>query len=341
MKLTLILLFIFYPGYGGALGGKFCRGSGGYSGKCTSRVDCKGSSFSFSTTCGFGHVCCKTRGDVVTSEVEFPPSCGKSTLHLPHRGAGSSHRRHGTNLAQPGQLPWMVSFVYQRSGENFCGGVLISSKHVLTAGHCFAGVDPDQLPGLVGVRVGLADLSQPPGDQPRIHWVQIHQQFQNTSGILAQPAHDIALVTLDREVQTSHTISQICLPDLSRRKEKIVRSVIAGWGATSSDQLQSVEQLRFGQVDLVHRERCQSMYDNWGASKVVIDKGMICAGGEEVDACAGDSGAPLMVQQSDDVWVVAGLVSFGPARCGSLVPGVYVKVRQYLPWIYSTMGRTK
>ena len=234
---------------------------------------------------------------------------------------------------------------------------MISSKHVLTAGHCFAGVDPAQLPGLVGVRVGLADLSQQPGDQPRIHWVQIHQQFQNTSGILAQPAHDIALVTLDREVQTSHTISQICLPDLSRRKEKIVRSVIAGWGATSSDQLQSVEQLRFGQVDLVHRERCQSMYDNWGASKVVIDKGMICAGGEEVDACAGechndgdddvddyvvgDSGAPLMVQQSDDVWVVAGLVSFGPARCGSLVPGVYVKVRQYLPWIYSTMGRTE
>ena len=113
MKLTLILLFIFYPGYGGAMGGKFCRGSGGYSGKCSHRVDCKGSSFSFSTTCGFGHVCCKTRGDVVTSEVELPPSCGKSTLHLPHRGAGSSPRRHGTNLAKPGQLPWMVSFVYQ------------------------------------------------------------------------------------------------------------------------------------------------------------------------------------------------------------------------------------
>merc|ERR1712013_830658 len=121
MKLTLILLFIFYPGYCGAMGGKFCRGSGGYSGKCSHRVDCKGSSFSFSTTCGFGHVCCKTRGDVVPSEVEFPLSCGKSTLHLPHRGTGSSQRRHGTNLAQPGQLPWMVSFVYQRSGENFCG----------------------------------------------------------------------------------------------------------------------------------------------------------------------------------------------------------------------------
>ena len=45
-----------------------------------------------------------------------------------------------------------------------------------------------------------------------------------------------------------------------------------------------------------------------------------------------------MVQQADSVWVVAGLVSFGPTRCGEVVPRVYVKVRQYLPWIYSSIG---
>ena len=83
-------------------------------------------------------------------------------------------------------------------------------------------------------------------------------------------------------------IGRICLPEQGRRKERIVRSVIAGWGATSSDMLQSVDQLRYGEVELVNRKECQEMYDNWGVSRVVIDKNMICAGGKEVDACAGE-----------------------------------------------------
>lgn len=116
---------------------------------------------------------------------------------------------------------------------------------------------------------------------------QIHPQFQNTSGDLSQPVHDIAIITLDRELASSDTIGQICLPDQGRSKERIVRSVIAGWGATSSDQLHSVDKLRYGQVELVPRVECQERYGDWGVSRVVIDKGMICAGGEEVDACAG------------------------------------------------------
>ena len=83
-------------------------------------------------------------------------------------------------------------------------------------------------------------------------------------------------------------IGKICLPEHGRRKERIVRSVIAGWGATSSDMLQSVDQLRYGEVELVNRKECQEMYDNWGVSRVVIDKDMICAGGQQVDACAGE-----------------------------------------------------
>ena len=177
---------------------------------------------------------------------------------------------------------------------------MISSRHILTAGHCFAGVNHD----LVGVRVGMADLSLHAGDQPRIKTVQVllpkvhlsvhnaspqvHPQYQNTSGTLAQPSHDIALVTLDREVASTLVIGRICLPEQGRRKERIVRSVIAGWGATSSDMLQSVDQMRYGEVELVNRKECQEMYDNWGVSRVVIDKDMICAGGQQVDACAGE-----------------------------------------------------
>ena len=46
-----------------------------------------------------------------------------------------------------------------------------------------------------------------------------------------------------------------------------------------------------------------------------------------------------MVQLRDKSWVLAGIVSFGAAKCGSPVPGVYVKVKAYLPWIKRLMSR--
>ena len=40
--------------------------------------------------------------------------------------------------SRPGQFPYMawISITDDRGKASFCGGTIISNKHVLTAGHC-------------------------------------------------------------------------------------------------------------------------------------------------------------------------------------------------------------
>ena len=52
----------------------------------------------------------------------------------------------------------------------------------------------------------------------------------------------------------------------------------------------------------------------------------------------GDSGGPLMVQQPDTRWVLAGTVSHGIKCAYPDLPGVYMRMTYYKPWIERVTG---
>ncbi|CAK1589514.1 unnamed protein product [Parnassius mnemosyne] len=298
-------------------------------------------------------VCCGPRAPVLGPQLK-PTVCTPSVAPPDPRteccGVESygGNRIFGGNATSIDQYPWLAIIEYKKEDKIklLCGGVLISGKYVLTAGHCVVG--PVLAVGTpANVRLGEYDTSNSGPDCVEaegggedcttgavilpIEKITAHPEYNPTNALRR---HDIALLRLSQMAPYTDFIRPICLPlsDIAKTAPLDTRLFAAGWGAVSASQSSSnVKQ----HVSLPYKtqDECQVPYDN-PRRKVALWVGQVCAGGEVgKDSCKGDSGGPLMYENGK-LFEVVGIVSFGPTPCGlENIPGVYTKVYEYLPWI--------
>jgi len=346
-----------------------CFASAGYSGVCRKAKYCQKTNYSYSRTCGWSNVCCKKaprRSYSRTTQSWAKPkptrnwwqTAAPATTAAPRRTIttkkprpsrgplcgleGSEPFVFGGQEAKPGQFPFMVSFVreYGRNDvENFCGGVLITSRHVLTAAHCFKGRRPSEWSqsGDIDVRIGLNNLQDRERNPANIQTVTIHPRYEEINRGREGVVNDFCIVTLDRDVSSP----QVCLGGTRSRSN--TKAVVIGFGKTSRSKFGGAQQdkLRFAYLNEISNNECQRRYNDFyrrSKHKPTITREMMCAGNEEADACSGDSGSPLLWLNSDLRWMVGGVVSFGPSSCGNKAPGVYAKVDTSLSWIRSVIS---
>lgn len=239
------------------------------------------------------------------------PECGKTPAPL--------KRILPTESPNATTWPWMVALL-KDDGIHYCGGVLISKKHVLTAAHCVAPFKVNR----ITVRVGEYDLEKDRETRHtdhRIVAVYIHEQFDNSTY-----ENDIAILKLQRNSIANSYTWPICLPPESETFERKM-VVVTGWGTLyyggpPSDILMQV------QVPVWVQKLCSEKF-----SQPILET-HLCAGAYEggKDSCQGDSGGPLMYYV-DGHWMTVGIVSWG-IRCGQpQSPGIYTRVNKYLDWI--------
>nr|QDC23055.1 venom serine protease 2 isoform S1 [Cupiennius salei]QDC23056.1 venom serine protease 2 isoform S2 [Cupiennius salei]QDC23057.1 venom serine protease 2 isoform S3 [Cupiennius salei] len=200
----------------------------------------------------------------------------------------------------------------------FCGGTLITDRHVITAAHCLK----ERFPEDIAVDVGDYSLKEKRG-----------KQILNSRNLTRFPEYiktsfhtDIAIVELEHPVQFRSGLMTARLPppDLDLKPGTTVS--VYGWGRLSyygdhPDVLNSVD------LPVVDSKQCQPKF----VSR--IEPAMICAGGQKgKDACIGDSGSGLVVRL-DNKFVLCGVVSFGRRCALPDVPGVYTRVSSFVDWI--------
>ncbi|CAB9521180.1 Tryptase beta-2 [Seminavis robusta] len=247
----------------------------------------------------------------------------------------------GGHNAQPGRYPYFATF------DHFGGGILIAPDIILTAGHCNPPLDQPVKVRINHDKFQSTDFAKEPEDEETFSIVKIvqHPDFYTISWDETVNDYNIFKIS-GFSKETPVKLNR----DATLALDGQIVAVI-GMGSMKPDPATFVETsaTTLQEVDLtvLSHDQCEEAFDPARPDQAykgrIFEDRMICTSGgphNEKDACAFDSGSPLLLtsdnsNQSEDL--VVGLVSWGEECADPFFPAVNARVSFAMKWIDETV----
>ncbi|RZC40182.1 Trypsin domain containing protein, partial [Asbolus verrucosus] len=202
----------------------------------------------------------------------------------------------GGEVAFAGQFPFMAA-IYKATndGTYFCGGALMNSQWILTAGQCVDGAV------LFTIYLGTNNIKDigTNGLKLATDNYELHPDF-NASTL----ENDLGLIKLRMPITFTMYVRPIdYLPTYELLPGTPV--VALGWGQTSDESPSIENELRFVYLAPLSDDECKFIYGNQVTNKMVCASGLYNEG-----FCLGDSGTPLVRFRNGPTTTHMGIATF-------------------------------
>jgi secreted trypsin-like serine protease len=213
----------------------------------------------------------------------------------------------GGGQASIADYPYAV-YLTDRSGNQFCGAVIVGRSSVATAAHCAVALQRTE----IRVVAGRQDKRSSDGLVTSVSRIWVNPNFSDPA-----TGGDIAVLTVRGVLP--YQAAKVADSSAGALYADGTRATVLGWGRIADGGARS-DYLRSAVVPVVSDKSCLASYGNYDAQS------MVCAGYAQggTDACQGDSGGPLVVGDT-----LIGIVSWGEGCARAGKPGVYTRVSTY------------
>jgi hypothetical protein len=226
----------------------------------------------------------------------------------------------GGTPAPPGRWPWMVALLHHSLRDagwaQFCGGVVVGPRRVLTTGHCVMGERTRD----IDVLVGRTRLTQPDGRRLRVKAISVFPGYVNDR----TPSLDAAVLTLAADANIAPLA--LARPGQDGAWAPGTSAWTLGWGLLNARKSPGgnryyADRLRELQEPIQGDDACESVFGLGFPDFPYRPAWLLCTGtpGDLAGTCSGDSGGPLVVGGPDS-WLDVG-IDVGGDSCAA--PGYF------------------